>query len=237
MDGAARDTGGHMGSLETPGRDDHPDRPAEVAAPAEAPRATAGQNVERTSAAGLATAISQDDKSGPADIDFEAYDPKHPRGTLLVVGQTGSTDDPKRLAYEGKGDKVHDVPPSNKPIPDDPSGQDLTEVFDDDDKPTYDRVRDKASSQEFIEGLQDSGKGLGQTAWEAVQDRPKATGAYVGTPNEPAVNAQTQGSPDLGLLAPLSVLAWIGSERTAQFIRKQFNELRQSRGDRPDGDN
>jgi hypothetical protein len=225
-----------MGTLDRPGRDDSPDRLDELRpVSSEVPSGGAGQNVERSTTEDLAKAIDEYRPPGPEDldVDFESFDPRHPRGTLLIVGETGSPDNPKRLAYEGTGVNLFDAPP-NQPIPDDPSGQEIVEMGSDR-KSWAGRLVDGAARPEVLEGANDAAKEYGGR-YEALLEGPKPTGTATGTPDRPVADHQQQyGGNDWGMiLVGIPAATGILVANVVQFVRTKVEESRQSTGENSD---
>lgn len=221
-----------MGTLDTPSRDDRPD---ELLSPAdELPKEAAGQNVERSTTDDLAKAVEEYRPPGPddVDIDFESFDPKHPRGTLLLIGETGSRDDPKRFAHEGTGDKLWDVPPTDEPLSDNPTGQDVMKPGDS--KTRFGRLFDKSLEPETVEGTKDAASTVGKTVQGLFED-VKPTGAYVGTPERPVATSQQNSSVDIGMIgvgAPLAIA--VAVSEGVRKIRSKLDALIKARGETPD---
>lgn len=139
-------------------------------------------------------------------------------GDRVIVGKQGSEDNPRRYATVGA---------DNQPIEDDddevleprlPSGEDYLEM-DDPKKSKLERIADTAKRAEVIEEIESSGARTVRTLEDFIRERPKPEGAYMGTPENPAVYRADRDALHGGELAIAPILVGLLANRLVGAIR------------------
>jgi hypothetical protein len=214
-----------MGSLDRP---DVPHEPAEIAsAPADQPKPAYGDNLANLSSEDVLSAdqpvdalprwkpgdpisvppvhVRTDIGPGAAVSDYRdptSHDPRQVEsGQIVVIGKTGSPDNPKRYAEVQDGIRVVDLD-TNESLPDEPAG----EEFLDDIGPT-DRSRGRDLLKGTVERFDDTAEAIQKAGdqLEMALKNPAPTGTGTRLPPGTTVfdappNAATTGSLAVGIV-------------------------------------
>lgn len=97
-------------------------------------------------------------------------------------------------------------------------------------KSTRDKVSETLRKPKMVQDIEQSGD-LHLAAWEGVAGPPRATGAYVGTPSHPVVHAPPTKA-DGGAVAIAPIVFYLLLDQGVRSLKSNFNEWRQSRGER-----
>jgi hypothetical protein len=206
---------------------DVPDEAGVAKGGSPAENAPAVPNLDRLSDEDLRSAFGRDD---PTDVDYLSFDPRFERGQTVIIGKTGSPDNPKRYAEIRDDDQVVDLD-TEEPLPDLPTGEDLIEPGEKG-RSKYDKILEAGKKPETVENIDDASKEITRLVNEWI-DQPRPTGSYQGTPDRPAVyQEQPQGIDGAIALAP--VVLWLVAHYGVRSGLDRFNEWKQSRGSQAD---
>jgi hypothetical protein len=142
-------------------------------------------------------------------------------------------DGPDRPADSNSQPVRADGPPHADPLP---RGM-ADELRKPDMRTSYERARDKFAKAESIENVDDTGEKIGELV-NKWMNRPKPTGAHVGTSDHPVIREASKDA-DLhgGEIITLPFVIWMLGDKAGRSVREKYARSKESRGTREDGDN